>query len=353
MTKKDSGAYAKAGVNIDEATKAVELMKPHVRSTYNSRVVTDVGSFGGMYDVSFLEKKYEHPILVESIDGLGTKMNVAEMMNRYTVGQCIVNHCVNDILVQGAIPLTFKNYIALAKLKSKVVEQIVAEMAIACKYNNVPMIAGETAEMPGGQGEVVGCVTAVVERDKIIDGSKIAKDDALIGLPSSGLHTNGYSLARKAFFETRSYTVNTYIPELGHSVGKELLRVHKSYFNELTFLFENDVEIHGIAHITGGGFFDNIGRLLNDKLKAEISTKWTIPPVFRLIQEIENVSDEEMRKVFNLGFGMVLIVPQEQITNIANIFNYNGNSPSWMWLGRIVERESDEKKVVFKKGERK
>lgn len=345
------GAYAKAGVDIDAATRAVERMKSHIRSTYNEWVIRDVGLFGGLTDVSFL-KKYRNPVLVQSIDGVGTKMMIAEMMGRYSIGQCIVNHCTNDVLAQGAIPITFLDYLASAKLKPEVMEQIVAEMAVACRKMRIPIISGETAEMPGvyqeGRHDVVGCITGVVEKDAIIDGTKIEEGDFLIGLPSNGLHTNGYSLARKAFFETAGYSVKTYVPELGCTVGEELLKVHKSYFQSVAplLLMLNDIEIHGIAHITGGGFFDNIGRLLRDELCARIYYQWKIPPVFQLIQQLEEVSDKEMRRVFNLGIGMVLIVPFKHVKATRGILAQYGERTNII-IGEIEKTRSKKTKVVF------
>jgi len=349
MSKKNESAYSKAGVDIDAATKAVDLMKSHIRSTYNEQVVRDIGLFGGLTDVSFL-KGYQNPVLVQSIDGVGTKMMIAEMMGKYTTGQCIVNHCVNDILAQGAIPITFLDYVAAAKLQPEVMEQIVAEMAIACKAIGLPIISGETAEMPSvyqeGRHDVVGCVTGVVEKDAIIDGSKIEEGDMLIGLPSNGLHTNGYSLARKAFFETAGHAIDTLVTELGCTVGEELLKVHKNYFKAVTSLLRSDIEVHGIAHITGGGFFDNIGRLLKDELCAEIFYQWEILPVFRLIQELENVSDEEMRRVFNLGIGMVLIVPFKQVKATRGALAKCGE-PANLLIGEIKGARQNKEKVAF------
>lgn len=350
MGKKGKGAYAKAGVDIDAAAKAVDLMESHIRSTHNKRVVGDVGLFGGLTDVSFL-RHYQNPVLVQSIDGVGTKIMIAEMMSKYTVGQCIVNHCVNDILAQGAIPITFLDYVASSKLRPEVMEQIVAEMAVACRAIGLPIVGGETAEMPGvyqeRQHDVVGCVTGVVEKDDIIDGSKIEEADVLIGLLSNGLHVNGYSLARKAFFESNPPTgVNTYIDELGCTVGEELLKVHKCYFKSVAPLLRSDIEIHGIAHITGGGFFDNIGRLLRDGLYAEIFYQWKIPPVFRLIQQLEKVSDNEMRRVFNLGIGLVLIVPSRQVKATREILAEYGE-PTNIIIGAINRTRSKKKKVVF------
>jgi phosphoribosylformylglycinamidine cyclo-ligase len=349
MTKKDKGAYAKAGVDIDAATKALELMKPHIRSTFNQWVVSDVGLFGGLTDVSFL-KGYRNPVLVQSIDGVGTKMMIAEMMGRYTVGQCIVNHCVNDILAQGAIPITFLDYAATAKLRPEVLEQILAEMAVACREIGIPIIGGETGEMPGvymeGRHDVVGCITGVVEKDEIIDGHEIEEVDILIGLPSNGLHTNGYSLVRKAFFEAAGYSVDTLLPELGCTIGEELLKVHKNYFKAVAPLLRSDVEIHGIAHITGGGLIDNIGRLLRDGLYAEISYQWDIPPVFRLIQQLKRVSNDEMRRVFNLGIGLVVIVPFKQVKATRGILAQFGERTNII-IGEIKKTRSKKKKVVF------
>jgi len=325
-TKKS--AYAKAGVDIDQAEKAVDLMKKHVRSTYNQYVLSKIGAFGGLLDASMI-KHLNNPVLVQSIDGVGTKMMVAEMMNKYTIGQDIVNHCINDILVLGAQPITFLNYVGAARLKPKTMEEIVKNMAIACEEVGIPIISGETAEMPGvyceGRHDVVGCITGIVGRCKIIDGSKIADGDILIGLPSNGLHTNGYSLARKAFFKTGGFKVNTTVSQLGYiTAGAELLKVHKCYFEEVfPLLGISTIEIHGIAHITGGG----------------------LPPVFKLIQKIEKVSDIEMCRVFNLGIGMVLIAPAQYVSRIKGILSEK-NMPG-ITIGKIKKTRSKKEKRVF------
>lgn len=348
MADYEKNAYTEAGVDIGKATETMELIKNSIRSTYNKRVLKNFGLFAGMFDISFV-KKYQHPILVLSIDGVGTKLMVAEAMEKYTAGQCLVNHCVNDILTQGALPLAFLDYVASAELKPKIVEKIIAEMAIACRQSKIPIISGETAEMPGvykeGQHDLVGCIAGIVEKEKIIDGSKITEKDILIALPSNGLHTNGYSLARKALFTTADYNVNTYLDELGCAIGEELLKVHKSYLEPITALLKNNIEIHGIAHITGGGFFDNIGRLLQNELCAEISHKWEIPPIFRIIQQIEKVSDTEMRKDFNLGIGMVLIIPPERAEEAKNILSQH-SEPNNIIIGKIIAAHKKEK-VVF------
>lgn len=357
MSKKKRSAYTKAGVDIEAATKAVKLIKKHIRLTYNKYVLQDIGHFGGFLDVSFL-KEYDHPVLVFSTDGIGTKMIVAEEMHQYPVGQCIVNHCINDILCCGAEPIAFINYIASAKLQPEVIEQIVAQMSIACKTIGIPIITGETAEMPDvyqkGRHDLVGGIMGVVEKENIIDGSKIKEGDILIGLPSTGLHTNGYSLARKAFFETLCYTVNTYVYELGCTIGEELLKIHRSYFKPITPLYQihvvqnQDFEIHGIAHITGGGFYDNIGRLIPDGLCAEISYQWKIPPIFQMIQKAKNVSNTEMRRVFNLGIGMVLIIPKQGLqVEIARKILSSYDELDSLIIGEIKKTRSKKKKVVF------
>lgn len=353
MRKKEGtkSAYEKAGVSIDTAEEAVDLIKRHVCSTYNRYVLSEIGAFGGLLDASMI-KSLKNPVLVQSIDGVGTKLMVAEMMNEYTIGQDIVNHCINDILVLGAQPITFLNYIGADKLKPKVMEKIVENMAIACKEAGIPLISGETAEMPGvyceGRHDVVGCITGIVGRCKIIDGSKIADGDVLIRLPSNGLHTNGYSLARKAFFETAGFGVDTYVNQLERTVGAELLRIHKCYFKAVYPLLETStIEIHGIAHITGGGLTDNIARLLPKNLCADISEKWRIPSVFTHIQAIENVSDQEMRRVFNLGIGMVLIAPFKNFHLIKKVLQ--SYDQECELIGTIRKtRSKKEKRVFFK-----
>ncbi len=358
--EKSKTAYQKAGVDIDEANKAVDSINVFLQSTYSKRVIRRPGLFAGLTDVSFL-KEYRNPVLVQSIDGVGTKSIVAEKMKKLeTIGEDIVNHCVNDIIVHGAEPITFLDYIASAKLKRKAIKEIVSGMAracqaIGCQRIKLPIVAGETAEMPDvykkGKHDLVGCVTGVVERDKIIDGSKIEVGDIMIGLLSDGFHTNGYSLARKAFFKTAGYSVDTCLKELGCTVGEELLKPHKCYYKPIHYLVSHytkisNIEIHGIAHITGGGFYDNIGRLLPDRLQAEINYQWSIPPVFQMIQKIEKVSNEEMRRVFNLGIGMVLIVPKEFVKEIRNVL-FHQEEPKSIMIGEIKKRKKGEDKVVF------
>jgi phosphoribosylformylglycinamidine cyclo-ligase len=342
MTQGD--AYKRSGVNIDAATEVVERIKSHVRSTFTQDTVSDIGLFGGLTSLQRF-KEYKEPVLVQSIDGVGTKLMIAEAVGKFdTVGQCLVNHCVNDILAQGAKPLTFLNYAASLKLKPEVNEEIVKGMAMACREVGCAMVGGETAEMPGvyrkGRHDLAGCITGIVEMDRVIDGSKIEKGDVIIGLSSNGLHTNGYSLVRRAL-KTAGLKVDEYVEEFGCVLGEELLKIHKCYFSQVYPLIQQ-FDVHGIAHITGGGLVDNIARLLPDGLYAKIVFGWPIPPVFKMIQEIEKVSWAEMRRVFNLGIGMVLIVPLEQDKSIRVALGGDCRV-----LGAIWQREDEEEKVIF------
>jgi len=315
----EGDAYKEAGVDIAAASEAVNRIKLHVRSTFTPGVVSDVGLFSGLLAIPEI-KKYKEPVFAFSIDGVGTKIKIAQRMGKLdTVGQCLVNHCVNDILTVGAKPLAFLDYIASAKLAPERVEDIVRGIAIACREVGCSIVGGEIAEMPGIYRkrchDLVGAIFGVVEREKVIDGSKIAKGDVLLGLPSSGLHTNGYSLVRKAL-KTARLEVDEYVEELGCTVGEELLKVHKCYFSQVHSLIQK-LDIHGIAHITGGGLVDNIARLLPaEDLYPHIVFNWPIPPVFRMIQEIEKVPWSEMKRVFNLGIGLVLIVPMKQVKSV-------------------------------------
>jgi phosphoribosylformylglycinamidine cyclo-ligase len=342
MTQGD--AYKRSGVNIDAATEVVERIKSHVRSTFTQDTVSDIGLFGGLTSLQRF-KEYKEPVLVQSIDGVGTKLMIAEAVGKFdTIGQCLVNHCVNDILAQGAEPLTFLNYVASLKLKPEVNEEIVKGMAMACREVGCAMVGGETAEMPGvyrkGRHDLAGCITGIVEMDRVIDGSKIEKGDVIIGLSSNGLHTNGYSLVRRAL-KTAGLKVDEYVEEFGCVLGEELLKIHKCYFSQVYPLIQQ-FDIHGIAHITGGGLVDNIARLLPEGLYAKIVFDWPIPPVFKIIQEIEKVSWAEMRKVFNLGIGMVLIVPLEQVKLIR--ISLGGDCGV---LGAIWQSPDEEEKIIF------
>lgn len=307
-------AYAAAGVNISAGNEAVRRIKQHVRSARTAGVLADIGSFGGLFK---MPRGLRQPVLVASTDGVGTKLMLAAALGRYdTVGQDLVNHCVNDILVQGARPLFFLDYFAAGKLDPAVVEGVVRGLARACRENGCALLGGETAEMPGlyhGRDfDLAGTIVGAVEQRRIIDGSKVKPGDVLIGLPSTGLHTNGYSLARKFFFEDLGLTPRSFVPELSLSVGQELLKVHRSYLPAILPLL-NKVRVNALAHITGGGFLENLPRVLPRNCRAVIRKgSWPVLPVFRYLQEKGNLPDATAYRTFNMGIGMVVIVPGSQ-----------------------------------------
>ena len=303
--------YADSGVNIDAATRALARAKDAVRSTWDERVRSDVGSFGGLFQPAPGE-----PLLVASVDGVGTKVMIARMMERYdTVGQDLVNHCVDDILVQGAEPLFFLDYFATSELEEHVLPAIIEGFARGCRENGCALLGGETAEMPGVYGEkefdLAGTIVGRVRAEDVIDGSAIAAGDRIWGLPSTGLHTNGYSLARKVLLEMAGFGVHDTPGELGGvSVGDALLAVHKSYLGDLRAIWEAHGRgaVHGLAHITGGGFVDNIPRVVPGGLCVNVdATAWEVPALFRLIGEHGGVEREEMYRVFNMGIGLVVV----------------------------------------------
>ena len=312
--------YESAGVNIDAGNKAVDKIKNKVSSTFSKNVLTGLGSFGSLYNLKNLISDYKEPIMVQSIDGVGTKTIIARKMKKYdTIGIDLLSAAANDILVMGAKPLTFLDYIANDKLDPNIVDQIVSGMVLACKETGVSLVGGETAEMPDtylpGEHDLVGVITGVVDKDKIIDGSNITNGDSLIAIPSNGLHTNGYSLARKLFFEVGKYNVKDKIPGLDKSIGLTLLEPHINYTNHIARLINNDIKINGIAHITGGGLVENIPRILPKKCAAKINNdSWPILPIFKVMQSIGSIDDDEMFRAFNMGIGMVLIV-DPQIEN--------------------------------------
>ncbi|MBU1131225.1 phosphoribosylformylglycinamidine cyclo-ligase [Patescibacteria group bacterium] len=332
-------SYKQSGVNIDAGNEAVSRIKDKVKTTFDNNVVTGLGSFGAMYDLSEIVKKYKKPILAQSIDGVGTKLKVAKMAGKFeSIGEDIVNHSCNDILCQGARPLTFLDYIAADKIEPKEIEEIVFGMAKACKENSVSLIGGETAEMPGvyekGEHDIAGCITGIVEKDKIITGDKIQEGDLVLGLGSSGLHTNGFSLVRKIFFEMNNYTVDSQFEELHFSLGKELLTPHRNYANPVLKVLD-EYEVKGIAHITGGGLIENIPRVLPQGLSVEIKKhSWEILPIFKLIQKLGNVPEEEMYRVFNMGVGLVLIIGAEDFQPVIKDLEDSGEKV--YEIGRVV-----------------
>jgi len=315
--------YEKAGVSISTGDELVKKIKKLVRSTFSDdnpnskRVLSDIGHFGAFFDIKFPEMK--NPVLVSSVDGVGTKLKVAILMNKHdTIGQDLVNHCVNDILCSGAKPLFFLDYLAFGKMNLEVAEQIMVGLTKACRENECALIGGETAEMPDlyqeNDYDISGTIVGIVEREKIIDGKKISKGDVLIGLKSSGLHTNGYSLARKVLLS--NFKIDDYIQELGCTLGEELLKVHRSYLKIVYPLLEK-FEIKGISHITGGGIVGNTKRIVPESLQISIDwNSWKIPAIFELIRKTGNVSEDEMREVFNLGIGMILIVSKNDVEKI-------------------------------------
>lgn len=309
-------AYTRAGVNIAAGQQSTALMADAVRSTYGPEVLAGIGAFGGLYDASALQEM-AHPVLVASTDGVGTKTKVAARLGRWdTIGRDLVNHCINDILVQGARPLFFLDYVAMVHLDPQKVAAIVGGVAEACREAGCALLGGETAEMPGvyeaGEVDLVGTIVGVVERGRLIDGSCIQPGDFLIALPSSGLHTNGYSLARK-LLDPLDWTKP--LPDLGGAPGEALLAVHRCYLDAVRKWWSSGVDIRGLAHITGGGVLDNLPRILPPGLGAIIQHgAWTSPPIFDLLRRLGNLSDQEMFHTFNMGLGMIGVVPPDHVT---------------------------------------
>src|SRR5687767_13212779 len=326
--------YKASGVDIDAGNETVKRIRKLAKSTFTPGVLSDIGSFGGLFKLD--TAAWKEPVLVSSADGVGTKLKVAFMTNRHrTIGVDLVNHCVNDILVQGATPLFFLDYLATGRLSPDVAEQIVEGLARGCQDNGCALLGGETAEMPGfyanGEYDLAGFIVGAVDRSKVIDGKNIAAGDVVLGLPSNGLQTNGYSLARKLFFEIGGYKVDTYIEEIGKTVGEALLEKHTSFLKPLDGLLDSG-RIKGLAHITGGGFLENIPRILPENVSVEIKRgTWNELPVFGLIQKLGNVTDAEMFRTFNMGVGMVIICALEDIDYLKE------NLPASFEIGKVTE----------------
>lgn len=306
--------YKTAGVDIEAGNEAVRRIKKAVESTFSPQVLTGIGSFGAMFDLKPLMQQYRHPVLVQSIDGVGTKMMVAKMMQKFdTIGIDLVSATTNDIIVLGAKPLTLLDYIANDKLKPDIIEQIIQGMVKACRENDISLVGGEMAEMPGtylpGEHDLVGIITGVVEKDAAILGKDIMVGDVVVAFPSSGLHTNGYSLARKLFFDVGGYKVDSTLPELTHSVGEELLVPHINYTRPILHLLAKKIPIKGMAHITGGGVLENIPRILPANCAVEIR-KDAFPtlPIFKVLCQLGKLEDNEAYRTFNMGIGLVMIV---------------------------------------------
>ncbi len=337
--------YSDAGVNIDAANLATAKIKELARQTFNERTLSEIGSFGGMFDGAFPQLK--HPVLVASADGVGTKLKIAFLTGIHnTIGRDLVNHCVNDILVQGARPLFFLDYIATGKLSPEVVAQIVEGIAGGCHANKTALLGGETAEMPGfyadGEYDVAGFIVGVVDRDKAIDGKRITPGDVLLALPSVGLHTNGYSLARQLFFEVAGHAADTKLAELGTTIGEALLAPHPSYLQVLDGLLDGGA-IKGLVHITGGGLTENIPRILPATTGVEIrKASWPELPIFKLLEQIGNVPESEMYRTFNMGVGMVIICSSSDVASIET--HIQSRNDRCYEIGRVI---SGAQEVVF------
>ena len=341
--------YKDAGVDIDAKMRVIQRLRLIARGTFRKGVLTDIGSFGGLFDLTATGPLH-HPVLVSSTDGVGSKLKIAFQTGQHkTVGMDLVNHCINDILVQGAIPLFFLDYIAMGKLDADVMIDVVAGLARACRDSGCALIGGETAEMPDfykpGEYDLAGFIVGLVERELVIDGSRIASGDVLIGLASSGLHTNGYSLARKILFERRGLKPESRVPELNRTVGEELLAVHRSYLPVLRGLIPAGA-LYGMAHITGGGFTDNIPRILPRGLSARIDLgTWPVPPVFRYLQDTGRIAGDEMFHTFNMGIGMVLVVPLHRESEVVKHLDTLGEKHY-----RIGEIVRGSRRVVYEPG---
>ena len=329
--------YKSAGVDIDAGNETVRRITSIARATFTPGVLSEIGSFGGLFQLD--RERYREPVLVSSADGVGTKLKIAFMTGRHdTIGADLVNHCVNDILVQGAEPLFFLDYLATGRLSPSVAEQIVIGVALGCRENGCALIGGETAEMPGfyadGEYDIAGFIVGAVEKSSVIDGKTIAPGDALIGLSSSGLHTNGYSLARRVLFGSAGLSADSYVDELGATIGDALLAPHRSYLSAVRPLLQQRV-VKGLAHITGGGLTENVPRVLPSDCVAEIRRRaWTVPPVFRLLQERGDIGDDEMFRVFNMGIGLVIVCGASDADTVVAALERAGERPAR--LGAIV-----------------
>ena len=330
--------YKAAGVDIDAGNETVRRIRWLARSTFTPGVLSDIGSFGGLFRLD--RDRYQDPVLVSSADGVGTKLKVAFMAGRHnTVGADLVNHCVNDILVQGAEPLFFLDYLAAGRLSPAVAEQVVGGVARACRENGCALIGGETAEMPGfyadGEYDIAGFIVGIVERSKLIDGRSVEPGDVLIGLPSTGLHTNGYSLARKIFFDMAGWQADTFVSELNATVADALLATHRSYLPVIRPLLDRP-SIKGLAHVTGGGITENLPRVLPDGCAAEIDRRaWTVPPIFRLLQQRGNIADAEMFRTFNMGIGLIIVCSSREADRVINTLSRAGE-PDAVRIGFVV-----------------
>ena len=339
----DRSRYAEAGVDIDAGNEAVRRIRSLARSTFTEGVLSDIGAFGGLFHME--PGRFRNPVLVSSADGVGTKLRAAFLANRHnTVGIDLVNHCVNDILAQGAEPLFFLDYLATGRLSPDVVESIVEGLAHACRENGCALLGGETAEMPGfyheGEYDLAGFIVGVVERDRLLDGRGITEGDVLVGVPSSGLHTNGYSLARRIVFDQLGLTMDSTVPALGATVGDVLLEPHRSYLPLVRPLVDGG-RLKAVAHITGGGLTDNLPRVLPRGTAARVDpSAWTPLPVFRWLQEQGGVPAADMFRAFNMGIGLVLVVAPERAEQTLEELAARGGRDSRI-IGEVVAGQGE------------
>lgn len=333
--------YKASGVDIDAGNEAVRRIRALARSTFTGGVLSDIGSFGGLFRLE--PGRFSEPVLVASADGVGTKLRVAFLAGRHdTVGVDLVNHCVNDILVQGAEPLFFLDYLATGRLAPPVVESIVGGMARACRENGCALLGGETAEMPGfyadGEYDLAGFVVGAVDRQRMINGRSIAVGDVLVGIPSSGLHTNGYSLARRIVFEHLKLSIDAHVADLGGTVGDILLEPHRSYLPMIGPLLDGG-RIKGMAHITGGGITDNLPRVLPHGTSAVVDTKsWEVPAVFRWLQETGSIPIDDMRRTFNMGIGLIVVASRDRSEALIGELAARGGRDARV-IGEVVPGE--------------
>jgi phosphoribosylformylglycinamidine cyclo-ligase len=352
---KTSVSYADAGVDISAGDRAKQRIKMLARKTFNKHVLSEIGGFGGLFSLDL--EKFPDPVLVSSADGVGTKLKVAfELGIHHTVGADLVNHCVNDIAVQGATPLFFLDYLATGRIENDVVETVVRGLSEACRANGCALIGGETAQMPGfyadGEYDLAGTIVGAVTRSNLITGESIEPGDVLLGIPSNGLHTNGYSLARKLLFEVAGYTPEHYVNELKDKAGAALMRTHRSYLGIIKKLTsagpataDNPAGlVRGMAHITGGGITENLPRILPKGLDAHVDlASWEVPPLFQHLQHLGNVTEDEMFRTFNMGIGLIAVIPAEQVKKVKAILN-RANERHCI-IGRIVSRGT--RKVLY------
>jgi phosphoribosylformylglycinamidine cyclo-ligase len=332
--------YADAGVDITRGNKTKQRIKYLAHKTFTRGVLSEIGGFGGLFALD--KKQFKDPVLVSSVDGVGTKLKVAfEMDAHHTVGADLVNHCVNDIAVQGATPMFFMDYFATGELDPEIAEKVIAGISEACKHNGCALLGGETAEMPGfypqGEYDLAGFIVGVVDRERIVTGKSVEVGDVLIGLPSNGLHTNGYSLARKLLFGVAGYSPETYVNEMKAKVGNELMRTHKSYWPIIRRLLDADC-VSAMAHITGGGITENLPRVLPKGTATIIEMgKWPVLPIFTHLQKLGNIEQAEMMRTFNMGIGMILVVPSKKFKKVMTLLDRIGEKG--YTIGRIVKGE--------------